>query len=293
MENSINSLSNLDLLLKLYVYVDDEVQTVEPILEAKMLPRDRRGRKAKLSEAEILTILLFGMVRGYRDKQKLYNAIWNYHRREFPNLPVYSKFVAASNRVLIVLGALLERWLAFNRQHQEEKPIPLADSSAMPVCKNARGTSHKVFKQWARWSKTTPGWFYGSKLHLECDRDGHLTRGALTMGNCDDRKLVDFFTDWMRGGTFIADAGYVDQKRGEKLAREQGIYYLTGVRKNMEKMATFAQLFLLRLRQMVETVFSVLKERLLLIRSTHRSVVAGFSHFVTCLLGYCLKKAAF
>jgi Transposase DDE domain len=163
----------------------------------------------------------------------------------------------------------------------------------MPVCKNARGTSHRVFKQLARWSKTTQGWFYGLKLHLECDRDGHLTRVAITMGNGDDRNLVDFFTAWMRGGIFIADAGYVDHQRGEKLAREKGIYYLTGVRKNMKRLATFAQLFLLRLRQIVETVFSVLKERLLLIRSTHRSVVAGFSHFVTCLLGYCLKKADF
>jgi len=56
MENSIKSISNQDLLLKRYVYVDDEVNTVEPILQAKMLPRYTRGRKAKLSEAEMVTI---------------------------------------------------------------------------------------------------------------------------------------------------------------------------------------------------------------------------------------------
>lgn len=292
MENTIENISNMDLLLKLYLYVEEELKVMDPALRAKSLPRDRRGRKTKLTQGEIIAILLFGMVRGYRDKKKLYNVMFNYHRREFPTLPSYSKFVEASNRVLLLLTALLQRWLAFNREHMGEAPIQLGDSSAMPVCKNPRISSHKVFKEIARRSKTTTGWFYGLKLHLECDTDGNLTQVALRMGNSDDRDLVELFTEWMDGGIFIGDAGYVD-KAWEKELAEEDIYYLTGVRKNMKKVATRGQLLLLRLRQMAETVFSVLKERLLLIRSTHRSVVAGLSHFVTCLLGYCLKRADF
>lgn len=292
MENTIENISNEDLLLKLYLYVEEELKVIEPAIKAKSLPRDRRGRKAKLTAGEIITMLLFGMVRGYRDKKKLYNALYNYHRREFPTLPAYSKFVQASNSVLLLLAALLERWLAFNREHMGEAPTQLGDASALPVCKNPRISSHKVFAAIARRSKTTLGWFYGLKLHVECDTDGNLTKVAITRGNCDDRNLVDGFTEWMAGGILILDAGYVDKQRGEELA-EEGISYLTGVRKNMKKVATLRQLALLRLRQMVETVFSVIKERLLLIRSTHRAVVAGLSHFVTCLLGYCLKKAGF
>jgi len=61
-----------------------------------------------------------------------------YHRQEFPALGAYSKFVAATNRYIVELRALLTLMLYRNRHAQEAFPIVLQDSTAIAVCRVAR-----------------------------------------------------------------------------------------------------------------------------------------------------------
>jgi hypothetical protein len=65
---------------------------------------------------------------------------------------------------------------------------------------------------------------------------------------------------------------------------------MTGVKKIMRKLMTKWQHTLLKARQIVETVFSVVKFRLGMDTSLPRSVMGYFAHYVWCLLAYQLRR---
>jgi hypothetical protein len=89
--------SGPDMLLKLYVMIDDLLQQVPRGLVPKHLPRDPRGRHPQLSAAAVVTMVVWGAWRGVSDKAKLYYYLCEHHRAEFPGLGSYSKFVEATN----------------------------------------------------------------------------------------------------------------------------------------------------------------------------------------------------
>jgi hypothetical protein len=78
--------SGTDMLLKLYVAIDEDLKALQPQLQAKHLPRDPRGGTPVLSTAEVLTILVWGAWRGLSDKAEVYCHVQPYPRQEFPPL---------------------------------------------------------------------------------------------------------------------------------------------------------------------------------------------------------------
>lgn len=135
-----------DILLKLFVTIDDLLRRIQPQLDVKPLPRAPRGGHPQLSAAEVVTMLVWGAWRGLRDKAKLYYYLCAYHRAEFPTLGSYSKFVEATNRYVLELRGLLALILATNRQGHQPYPVVFQDSTALPVCKVARASQHRTFQ---------------------------------------------------------------------------------------------------------------------------------------------------
>ena len=103
----------------------------------------------------------------------------------------------------------------------------------------------------------------------------------------DDREKVETLCRHI-SGLVIADAGYVSQKLQRKMLGKK-VFLFTAVRNNMKKLMTAFQHFLLKKRQRIETVFSVLKERLGLVSSLSRSVLGHFSRYLYTCLMYCLS----
>jgi Transposase DDE domain len=281
-----------DMLLKLYVAIDDDLKALRPQLQAKHLPRDPRGGSPILSAAEVLTILVWGAWRGLRDKAKLYFHVQTYHRPEFPTLGAYSKFVDATNRYSVELRALLALWLHRNRQAQGRYPIVLQDSTAIAVCHIARVRQHRTFRPGARKSKNGMGWWYGFKLHVQCDEAGRLCGFDLTTATVDDRKLLEPLTRWMHDGIVVGDGGYLSKAKAHDLA-QRGVYLLTPTRKNMRSLASPFQLACLRLRHRVEELFDFLKVAFGAVRSTHRAAYALPIHLLGCLMAYSLYNSLF
>jgi len=283
-------ISGSETLLKLYVAIDDDLTALQPQLQAKHLPRDPRGGAPTLSAAEVLTILVWGAWRGLTDKAKVYFHIQTYHRREFPTLGAYSKFVEATNRYSVELRALLALILRRNRQAQGPYPIVLQDSTAIEVCHVARARQHRTFRDWARKSKNGMGWWYGFKLHVQCDEAGRLCGCDLTTATVDDRKLLDPLTRWMQDGIVVGDGGYLSQAKARELA-QRGVYLLTATRKNMRHVASQFQLACLQLRHRVEELFEFMKCAFGAVRTTHRAAHALPIHLLGCLLAYSLYKS--
>lgn len=283
-------ISGADTLLKLYVAIDEDLKALQPQLQAKHLPRDPRGGSPILSAAEVLTVLVWGAWRGLRDKAKLYFYVKTYHQQEFPALGVYSKFVEATNRYSIELRALLALTLHRNRQAQGAYPIVLQDSTAVAVCHVARARQHRTFRAWACKSKNGMGWWYGFKLHVQCDEAGRLCGFDLTTATVDDRKLLTPLTRWMKEGIVVGDGGYLSQAKANELGA-RGVYLLTATRKNMRHLASQFQLACLQLRHRVEEIFAFLKTAFGAVRTTHRTAHALPVHLLCCLLAYSLYKS--
>jgi len=64
--------SGPDVLLKLFVTIDDLLKRLQASLAPQYLPRAPRGGHPQLSAAEVLTILVRGAWRGLHGKAKLY-----------------------------------------------------------------------------------------------------------------------------------------------------------------------------------------------------------------------------
>lgn len=238
----------------------------------------------------MLTIVIWGAWRGLTDKAKVYFYVQTYHRQEFLVLGAYSKFVEATNRYRGELRALLALMLHRNRQAQGAYPIVLQDSTALAVCHVARARQHRTFREWARKSKNGMGWWYGFKLHVQCDDAGRLCGFDLTTATVDDRKLLDPLTRWMKDGIVVGDGGYLLRAKAKDLA-QRGVYLLTATRENMRHLASQFQLACLQLRHRVEEVFAFLKNAFGAVRTTHRAAHALPIHLLGCLLVYSLYKS--
>jgi hypothetical protein len=249
-----------------------------------------RGGAPTLSAAEVLTLLVWGAWRGLKDKATLYFYIQTHHRQEFPTLGAYSKFVEATTRYSLELRALLALILHRNRQAQGPYPIVLQDSTAIAVSHVARARQHRTFRAWAHKSKNGMGWWYGFKLHVQCDEVGRLCAFELSTATVDDRKLLDPLTRWLKDGIVVGDGGYLSQAKARELA-QRGVYLLTPTRKNMRHLASQFQLACLQLRHRVEEVFAFLKTAFGAVRTTHRAASALPIHLLGCLLAYSLYKS--
>ena len=132
------------------------------------------------------------------------------------------------------------------------------------------------------------GWYYGFKLHLDCDKYGQILAWRITTATVDDRKGLALIWHELTG-MIVADAGYLGSNWQES-ASDLGIRLMTGVKKIMKKLMTRWQHTLMKARQVVEGVFSVLKFRLGMETSLPRSVMGFFAHYVWCLLAYQLRR---
>lgn len=281
--------SHPDTLLKLFVMIDDQLKQLSSALSHKQIKRDPRGQKARLSSSEVITILILGAWRGISDKAKLYHFIHTYHSREFPQLVSYSKFVESTNRFTHELKALLGLTIFAGRKAQGRYAVVFQDSTTVPVCKVARASQHKTFRRWARKSKTGMGWWYGFKLHLQCDQEGRICAAAFSAANVDDRRLLDSMTRWMEFGIVVGDKGYISQEKANEL-NSRNVQLLYGARKNMKRLASRFQLACLEARHRIEEVFEYLKCCFGMIRTTHRAEYALPIHLMVCLLSYSFYK---
>jgi hypothetical protein len=121
-------------------------------------------------------------------------------------------------------------------------------------------------KEYAYYSKSSTGWYYGLKLHMACDyQDGRPLCIHVSKSNLDDRQFLrQLMTNpqlFKHTGTmFVADKGY-QAKWLENVAKETGNYLLTGKKKSTTEhiLASCLDIYLLHTRSRVETVFSNLK----------------------------------
>ena len=270
----------------LFCFVDDFckafVQWWQKMLVKGEGETKKRDRATRLHLSEIITIMLAYHASGYECFKDYYAYVLFHHRKEFPNLVSYDRFVALMKRTFGIVMML------FASLRGEPTDIMFADSTPYAVCKTARRYGHKVFEGLAALSKNSIGWFYGMKLHFLFNAKGEILRLSITPADVDDRKGLKGLLQGLMGKIF-AHRGYLGKDFFETLWKE-GIQIMTRIRKNMKnKLMPLWDRFYLDKRMTVESIFSSLKSCGTFEHSRHRNVLNAFCHIFCALIAYQLR----
>jgi len=264
-------------IIALYAWVDDALP--------KRIVEERRGRPLLISDAEMVTILIWNILLLKQKTWKdLHRFLLHYHAKDFPHLPKYSAFILACHRATMSSLRLLQCLL------NTDAPVKILDGTMLPVCKHKRADSHRVARGIADFGKNWQGWHFGFKLHASVDRENKLCAIAFTPANVHEKHLVPH----LLGKTTriaVADLSYGGKELRERIWKTKGTFILTTAFPGQkQKIVAPWQLSLLAERSKIESVFDYLKEHLHLVTSFPRSVFGYLAHYVMVLLGYQVLK---
>ena len=270
-----------DKIIEVFFFIDEFQIDFQKVIRDHILPTDsakrRRNKPCRLSDSEIITILVLFHLGQFRNLKHFYIFYVQKHlQQDFPKTVSYNRFVELQQKALMPLAIFLKTFCLGNCTG-----VSFIDSTPLKVCHIKRERSNKVFQGVATKGKSTIGWFYGMKLHLIINDKGEILDFMLTQGHIDDREPLKqkSFHDKVFGKLF-GDKGYISHSLFEKLFID-GIHLITRLRKNMKNCLMHIQnRILLKKRAIIETVNDELKNICQIEHTRHRS----FKNFLTNLL---------
>ena len=278
---------NKDYITEIYFFIDELLKNLKKSDLWNELPKwisYNKGRKRKLSLSEVITLNIIRVLNHFADLKAFHRNASIFLIKDFPNLPNYENFLKATNKSFPYLIVILHILLTVSRINNTNS-IKAIDSTPLPVCKNKRISRNKVCKGFAGRGKTTMGWFYGFKLHGISDLSGNILSITITPGNTDDRKVFNILFKNL-SGIILGDAGYVISEKKISDFLKKNIHLFTSVRNNMKKLMTKTQHNMLKKREAIETVWSILKERLSIVTSLARSITGLMRHYYYVIVSY-------
>lgn len=234
-----------------------------------------KGRKEIIHPVDALTLALFKQAQGIATKKSLFEII-------APRCS-YKTLVVSINRTLELLKKVISFIAVSNRLRCHI--VKHTDSTDLPVCSIRKARRHKTMREFATWSKSSKGWFYGLKLHLTTDYGGKIVGLHFTTGNTSDRDILKVMNKDLRG-IFIADAGYLSAQLERDFFIERERILLTCTRSNMKKVATSDDIALLNTRMRIEDNFGNLKQFKNLVSTVCRSVRGYLVNYLSSVLAY-------
>ena len=273
-------------LIEIFCILDEFCKYFAPELKKRTLDtsgKRRRNRPCRMSDSEVMTILVLFHTMRYRDLKSFYlGYVCNHMRKEFPNRLSYNLFVERQAKVGLHLLLFLQT-CALGKC----TGISIIDSTPIVSCHIKRAYSHKTMKGWAAKGKSTMGWFYGFKLHIVINDRGEIIQWTLTPGNTDDREpLKDRKFAGKLFGKLFADRGYISRELFEELFIDD-IHLVTKLKKNMKNsLMNLHDKILLRKRVLVEIVNDELKNVCQIEHTRHRSIDNFASNLFAGIIAY-------
>jgi len=272
-------------LTELYCVVDEFAKEFFPEFEKAQLDYGIKKRQSScsLTPSEIMTIMIYFHQIRFRDFKTFYTQYVAKHlRKEFPDLVSYNRLVELMPSILLPLCFFI------HIQNKNNTGIYFIDSTTIDVCHIKRASSNRVFKNIAKKSKSTMGWFFGFKLHIVINDQGEIMAFKITSSTTDDRVPVDQMTQGLTGKLF-GDRGYISQELFDKLY-QRGLKLVTRIKKNMNnKLMPLIDKLLLRKRAIIESVNDQLKNISQIEHSRHRSVNNFMVNLLAGLAAYTLQ----
>ncbi len=246
------------------------------------------GRKKKLSRSELLTIAIIKQELGIETNKQLYYLIKKYMTKDFSKMPSYQQFCFGLESNFWHLSIINTMLSELSKQKHSE--FYIIDSTPLPLCSVGYRFRSQLGKGLASSGKNMNGWYFGFKLHLIINKKMDIVSFKFTNGSTSDITALDSKMVSGIAGYLIGDKGYLGIKKAKEL-KACNITLITKARKNMKKLPISKQILqMLKRRQIVETSFSILKDRLQIINKKARSITSFFSQALSAILAYTFKN---
>jgi hypothetical protein len=274
-------------ITEIFFYADEFCKEYYKVMKGHVLAdetsKKKRNKPCKLSDSEVMTIMIAFHLGGYRNLKHFYiKYVQKFLKSEFPKTVSYNRFVELQQKALPPMVIFLKMMRLGSCSG-----ISFIDSTSIRVCKNNRIFNHKVFEGIATRGKSTMGYFFGFKLHIVVSDTGEILDFVITPGHIDDRtplKDGNFLKNIF--GKLFADKGYIGQKLFEQLFID-GIQLITGLKRNMKNsLMSISDKILLRKRSIIETINDELKNICQVEHSRHRSFSNFLSNLISGLIAY-------
>lgn len=274
-------------ITEIFYFIDEFCKEFEKVKVGHILPEEtskkKRNRQFKMSDSEVITIVVLFHLRGYRCLKHFYTQYVQKHMQsDFPETVSYNRFTELQQKAIMPMVLFLQLCCL-----GECTGISFIDSMPIRVCHIKREFSHKTFKGLATKGQCSIGWFFGFKLHIVINDKGQVLDFLFTQGNVDDREPLKNknFHDKIFGKLF-GDKGYISKTLFEELFID-GIHLITKLRKNMKNSLMMIQdKILLRKRALIETVNDQLKNICNIEHTRHRSFENFISNLISGLIAY-------
>lgn len=276
-----------DKVIEIYYLVDEFCKEFDLAKLGHIITEDsskkHRNRKFKMSDSEVITILIIFHLGQFRNLKHFYiNYVQKHMQSDFPETVSYNRFTELQQKVLMPMTVFVQVCCL-----GKCTGVSFIDSTPIRVCHIRREKQHKVFKGLAQKGKCSMGWFFGFKLHIVINDKGEILDFLFTHGNVDDRaplKNKDFHDKIF--GKLIADKGYISQTLFEQLFVDD-IHLITKLKKNMKNsLILMNDHILLRKRALVETVNDELKNICHIEHTRHRCFNNFLANLVAGLAAY-------
>ena len=129
-------------LVELFCDVDDFCKIFIPQWHKQLLEDGtrKRQRECRMSMSEMMTIIIGFHMSHHRDFKNYYlGYVATFHRKEFPKLLSYTRFLAMMPRTIVPMCAY------FSTLKGKPTGIEFIDSTSLKVCHNIRIPRHKTF----------------------------------------------------------------------------------------------------------------------------------------------------
>lgn len=238
------------LMIHIYLIVESAYQRVTQGRN----PR-RCGEKPQLTDAEIITMEIFGEMQGHHTDAAIWRYFDQHWRPWFPRMVGYKAFAKQCANLAHIKQSIFALLFA------PQDDVHITDGVPMPICHMARAHRSRLFKDEAAFGycAAKDEHYYGFKGHVIINMKQQVMGFTLAPANVDEREVLDN----MRGvlcGLLIGDKGLLSKQKQTELAAE-GIDLQTPLRDNMvDPRPKSSVRRLLVVRRRVETAIGQLVE---------------------------------
>lgn len=272
-------------IITVYYLVDNFCKIYEEWIEHRLLSTNQqRHRIGKLSLAELMTIVIYFYLSPCKDFKNYYLYYLPHKYKGYFNLPCYSRIVQLWPRLILPLSIMLQLLRG------EDTGIYFIDSTKLSICHAKRTSSNRVFGKIAKVGMSSYGWFMGFKLHLIINHKAEIIAVKITKANRADLSVLESITQKITGKVF-GDKAYICKELWFKLY-SRNLRMITNIRKDMKNyLLELEDKTMLRKRSLIESVFNILKNRMNLEHTRHRSPVNFLVHILACVTSYAITKS--
>jgi superfamily I DNA/RNA helicase len=212
-----------------------------------------------LRDSEVLTIEVVGEFLGLDTESNIFTHFCRYYADWFPGLRQITR--TTFTRQAANLGKVKqELWQMLARHIPHDPYLSSIDSFPVPVCRFARATYSRLFREVATYGhdEVARHIYYGLRAHVRLAWPGVLVDCALAPANLSDTAGAE---DLLQGvaGFVLADRSYWKPELSQRL-QSDGLFLLAPYKSAQHEKQPYPR-SLTHMRYRIETVFGQLVER--------------------------------